>query len=146
METARRNPELPLSRLYRWTGRVLLKGNSEAGFLLLVPLRSYDGTVFGLCGIEVSDRMFKYLYSPGTSDYTDVFSVLAPYSDNLLHTESGLVAGNHYLTGFWPEEHLLSLIHIFPPQAARESTITRANNKAISFFIVVYLLKFSGQS
>ena len=106
METARRNPELPLSRLYRWTGRVLLKGNSEAGFLLLVPLRSYDGTVFGLCGIEVSDRMFKYLYSPGTSDYTDVFSVLAPYSDNLLHTESGLVAGNHYLTGFWPEEHL----------------------------------------
>lgn len=106
METARRNPELPLSRLYRWTGRVLLKGNSEAGFLLLVPLRSYDGTVFGLCGIEVSDRMFKYLYSPGSSDYVDVFSALAPYNDNILHTESGLVAGNHYLTGFRPEEHL----------------------------------------
>ena len=56
MDTARNNPELDLSRLYYWSGRVVLKGNSEAGFLLCIPLRTSEGEVFGLCGLEVSDR------------------------------------------------------------------------------------------
>mgnify|MGYP003502341155 FL=1 len=79
MNTARNNPDLPLSRLYYWTECVTLKGNSESGYLLCVPLRSYDGTVFGLCGIEISDRMFKSLYSPNSDTYDNMFSVVATY-------------------------------------------------------------------
>ena len=99
METARSNPDTPLSRLYYWTGRVTLKDNSEAGFLLCVPLRSRDGTVFGVCGIEVSDRMFKSLYSPETVSYENIFIVAAPSDGESLKTSEGIIAGNYYLTG-----------------------------------------------
>ena len=99
METARENPELALSRLYYWTGRVVLKGNSEAGFLLCVPLRTSDGEVFGICGLEVSDRMFKSLYTPEGGEFESIFTVMAPVCDGGLRTSQGLVAGNAYLTG-----------------------------------------------
>ncbi len=105
METARDNPELPLSRLYHWSGRVMLKNNSEAGFLLCVPLIASDGTVFGLCGIEVSDRMFKSLYTPGSDNFDELFAVAAPVFDGGLSTSEGLLAGNQYLSGTrWTED------------------------------------------
>ena len=99
METARENPDLPISRLYYWSGRVTLKGNSEAGFLLCVPLISSDGTVFGLCGVEVSDRMFKSLYTPEGGAYENIFTVMAPDCEQGLCTSKGMIAGNYYLTG-----------------------------------------------
>lgn len=99
MQTARDNPDLELSRLYYWTGRVALKGNSEAGFLLCIPLRSTDGTVFGLCGIEVSDRLFKSFYTPEGGNFENIFTVMAPDFENGLFTSRGLLAGNSYLTG-----------------------------------------------
>ena len=106
MDTARENETLPLSRLYYWTGRVTLHGNSEASFLLCVPLRSTDGTVYGVCGIEVSDRMFKQQYSPQESDYKDVFTVAAPVTNNVLQSSQGLFAGNSFLTGHRMTEDL----------------------------------------
>ncbi len=81
METARNNPELPLSRLYYWSGRITLKDNSEAGFLLCVPLIGSDGTVFGLCGVEMSDRLFKSFYTPEGGTYDNIFTVMAPNCD-----------------------------------------------------------------
>ena len=99
MDNARNYPELDLSRLYYWSGRTILKGNSEAGFLLCVPLRTSDGIVFGLCGVEVSDRMFKALYTPEGGNFESIFTVMAPNCDNGLCTSEGLVAGNAYLTG-----------------------------------------------
>ncbi len=99
MQTARENPELPLSRLYYWSGRVVLKGDSEAGFLLCVPLRAKDGTVFGLCGIQVSDRMFKSFYTPEGGDFENIFTVMSPECENGLCASRGLIAGNYYLTG-----------------------------------------------
>ncbi len=99
MQTARDNPELPLSRLYYWSGRTVLKGDSEAGFLLCVPLRASDGTVFGLCGIQVSDRMFKSFYTPEGGDFDNIFTVMSPKCENGLCASQGLIAGNYYLTG-----------------------------------------------
>ncbi len=99
LDTARANPELALSRLYYWSGRILLKGNSESGFMLCVPLRSEDGTVFGLCGIEVSDRMFKSFYTPEGGDFENIFTVMAPLCESGFCTSEGLIAGNYYLTG-----------------------------------------------
>ena len=105
MQTARDNPDLPLSRLYYWTGRVILKGNSEAGFLLCVPMISEDGTVFGVCGIEVSDRMFKLLYTPESDYFDEIFTVAAPVCEEGVCTSKGLLAGNKYLSGTrWDED------------------------------------------
>ena len=64
----------------------MLKGNSEAGFLLCVPLRADDGTVFGICGIEVSDRLFKSLYTPTGGNYENIFTVMSPRFENGLLT------------------------------------------------------------
>jgi len=111
MDTARSYSELPLSRLYYWTGRVTLQGNSEAGFLLCIPLRCRNGTVFGVCGIEVSDRLFKSLYSPDDSVYENVFAVAAPYGGGALHTSAGMIAGNSYLTGTRLTEDLTPVAH-----------------------------------
>ena len=99
MATARQNPETALSRLYYWSGRITLKGNSESGFLLCVPLRSEDGTVFGICGIEVSDRLFKSLYTPEGGSFENIFTVMAPVCEDGFCTSKGLIAGNYYLTG-----------------------------------------------
>lgn len=106
METARQHPSLALSRLYYWSDRVVLRGNSEAGFLLCVPLRSADGTVFGLCGLEVSDRMFKSLYTPEGGEFEHIFTVMAPAHGSELCISRGLVAGNAYLTGTRWEQDL----------------------------------------
>ena len=106
MENARANTLLPLSRLYYWTERVTLKNNSEAGFLLCIPLRSEDGTVFGVCGIEVSDRMFKQLYSPSDSTYQNVFTIAAPSLEDSLLASRGMIAGNYYLTANYIQEDL----------------------------------------
>ena len=99
MDTAREHADLAMSRLYYWSGRVVLKDNSEAGFLLCVPLRTSEGEVFGLCGVEVSDRMFKSLYTPEGGSFENIFTVMAPDCDNGLCTSKGLIAGNTYLTG-----------------------------------------------
>ncbi len=98
-QTARENPDLPLSRLYYWSGRTVLKDDSEAGFLLCVPLRASDGTVFGLCGIQVSDRMFKSFYTPEGGNFDNIFTVMSPKCENGLCASQGLLAGNYYLTG-----------------------------------------------
>lgn len=99
MNTARENSNLPISRLYYWSERVTLKGNSESGFLLCVPLRSKDNTVFGVCGIEVSDRLFKSMYSPECGIYDNIFTIMSPSNSETLFTSKGLIAGNYYLTG-----------------------------------------------
>lgn len=97
VDTAREHRELPLSRLYYWSPRHLLSGNSEAGMLLCIPLISGDGTVMGICGFEVSAMLFKQAYSPDNSTYTRVFSVLAPYDGTYCRMDQGLLAGNTYL-------------------------------------------------
>ena len=97
VNTAREHGELPLSRLYYWSPRTMLSGNSEAGMLLCVPLMADDGTVIGICGFEVSTMLFKQSYSPDNSTYTRVFSALAPFDGTDYHMDQGLLAGNTYL-------------------------------------------------
>ncbi len=98
IETAEANPDLPLSKLYYWSSRICLNDNSETGMLVCLPLRSSDGTVYGVCGIEVSDRMFKLLYSPEETNYHGAFTMAAPSDGRNLDAPNALIAGNSYLT------------------------------------------------
>lgn len=100
MDTAKKNSTLELSRLYYWTDRILLKGNSESGMLVCVPLISEKGDVYGVCGLQVSAMFFKVQYSPDNSRYAKIFSVLAPLKTDdplTLDFNGSLVAGNSYL-------------------------------------------------
>jgi len=98
LETSRQHADTPLSRLYYWSDCLCLIDNSEEGILLCLPLRSQEGVVYGLCGIEVSDRMFKMLYSPNEGSYSGIFSLAAPYNETALFADRGLPAGNTYLS------------------------------------------------
>ena len=89
--------DLPLSRLYYWSNRLLLVDNSESGMLLCVPLISENNTVYGICGYEVSSMLFKLCYSPDNTIYPRVFSTLSPISDQTMDIKYGLLAGNYYM-------------------------------------------------
>ncbi len=92
------NRNADLSRLYYWSERYLMEGNSEHVMLLSVPLIARDGTVYGVCGIEVSAMMFKRLYEPESVQFPRLFATIAPYDGETLNTGAGFVAGNSYLT------------------------------------------------
>ncbi len=97
LETARQNNGLDVSRLYYWSARHLMEGDSEHSIRLCIPLVSRNGTIYGLCGIEVSAMLFKNLYTPNSTEYPRAFAVFAPLRGGSIDTEAGLLAGNSYL-------------------------------------------------
>ncbi|MDR0405913.1 MAG: hypothetical protein LBH54_03845, partial [Clostridiales bacterium] len=56
---ARASGEVPLSRSYYWNPAETLAGDYEDALLLCVPVIASDGTVFGICGLEVNELLFK---------------------------------------------------------------------------------------
>jgi DNA-binding CsgD family transcriptional regulator len=98
LDTARQNNELDVLRLYYWSERYQMEEDSEQALRLCIPLIARDGTVYGICGMEISAMMFKNLYTPNDAEYLRVFAALAARKDNVLNTEKGLLAGNSYLT------------------------------------------------
>lgn len=99
ISVAKSQTETMLSRLYFWTDCFTLEENSEKCILLCVPLRSKDGDVFGICGFEVSARLFKQKYTPNDSNYRNVFTCAAPFEQETLYMKRGMIAGNSFLTG-----------------------------------------------
>lgn len=98
LDTARENRRLAVSRLYYWTERVTLEDGGESALLLCLPLRSSDGTVYGICGMEISAMLFKFRFCPDNFRYPGVFAALSPASQNVLYTNAGLISGSAYLT------------------------------------------------
>lgn len=91
---AAREQKLPLSRLYRWSEAMVLPGSSDRIMLCAVPLIASDGTVFGVCGFEVSEMLFKLSYAPASEGYDHLFCLLSPLEENTLHLNGALFAGN----------------------------------------------------
>lgn len=91
---AAREQELPLSRLYRWSEAIVLPHSSERIMLCTVPLTASDGTVFGVCGFEVSEMLFKLSYAPKSEDYDHLFCLLSPLEENTLRLSGALFAGS----------------------------------------------------
>ncbi len=91
---AAREQKLPLSRLYRWSEALVLPGSSDRVMLCTVPLIASDGTVFGVCGFEVSEMLFKLSYAPKSEGYDHLFCLLSPLEENTLHLRGALFAGN----------------------------------------------------
>ena len=56
-------PDIPLENAYDFTNIVSIPGTSEKATLLTFPVRSPDGTVWGICGYEISDHAFKIKYA-----------------------------------------------------------------------------------
>lgn len=84
----------PFSRLYRWSEGKSLPGSSERNMLCSVPLIASDGTVFGLCGFEVSEMLFKLSYTPKSERYDHLLCLLSPLEENTLRLSGALFTGD----------------------------------------------------
>lgn len=94
-EAANLNPNLPLSRLYYWSAPLKLTGASEVVMLCSVPLIDSGGNVFGVCGFEISEMLFKLSYMPDNSIFKRLFCVLSPVTEHTLEFHQSMFAGGY---------------------------------------------------
>jgi len=78
---------------YRWDTRIKLPGMWEEVMLLMVPYTGTDGTVYGICGLEISEALFSLQHPAADSEFGNLVTVLAPVGEDGMHLEQGLVGG-----------------------------------------------------
>ena len=94
--------DTPLDRpaqRYFWSRRIDLKW--ESAMLLCVPIVGSDGTVYGVCGVELSALYFQFSYPALEGKFGSAVTVLAPIQDSRLLLSDGLVGSVNgtYLDG-----------------------------------------------
>ncbi len=112
MDTAQ-NSALSVSRLYRWSKSTILPNNTERIMLCAVPLIAEDGTVFGLCGFEVSEMLFELSHTPQGEDYDHLLCIFSPFEEKELYLEGALFAGDFAAS---PEAPAHTQMMIFPDE------------------------------
>ena len=95
--------DTPLDRpaqRYFWSRRIDLKDTWESAMLLCVPIVGSDGTVYGVCGVELSALYFQF-YPALEGKFGSAVTVLAPIQDSRLLLSDGLVGSVNgtYLDG-----------------------------------------------
>ena len=83
---------LPLEKTYRFTDLVTLPGTSEKVILVVVPVMGNDGTVYGLCGYEVSNSYFMAHHAQMTR-IRHLTGLVTFGSGDALDTSEGLSCG-----------------------------------------------------
>ncbi len=58
-----KSAELPLERAYYFTEVFTLPGTSERAMLMEIPVVSANGTIYGLCGFEISAAYFRNIFA-----------------------------------------------------------------------------------
>ena len=67
--------KLPLQHAYRFTDVFTLPGTSERAVLFTLPIVGGDGTIYGLCGFEISESYFKHLFSQPSNLGHAIFAI-----------------------------------------------------------------------
>ncbi|MDY3014609.1 MAG: LuxR C-terminal-related transcriptional regulator [Evtepia sp.] len=96
--------DMPLTRpaeRYFWSQRFDLKDTWESAMLLCVPIVGSGGTVYGVCGVEISALYFQFSYPTVEGQFGSAVTVLAPIRDGRLQLSEGLVGSvsGTYLDG-----------------------------------------------
>ena len=92
-------PDRPLEKAYFITEVVTLPGTSEKIMLIALPIRAQDGTVYGICGFELSETTFKtYHAQPSTLQH--LVGVFTKAKDDKIDISKsftcGVSGGYHY--------------------------------------------------
>ena len=92
---------IPDMECYFWSRRINLKDTWESAMLLCVPIVGSDGTVYGVCGVEISALYFQFSYPTVETQFGSAVTVLAPVQDNRLLLSDGLTGSVNgtYLDG-----------------------------------------------
>ena len=94
-----------LDASYRITDLFTLPGTSEKAVLMTVPLFGKDGTVYGLCGFEVTQQHFKLIHRQPTN-LPHMVCLLSPNNDGILDADAGLSCGVSNGYYFAPKDKL----------------------------------------
>ncbi len=86
---------------YFWSHRINMKDTWESAMLLCVPVVGSNGTVYGVCGVEISAQYFQLSYPAVQGQFGSAVTVLAPIQDSRLRLSEGLVGSVNgtYLDG-----------------------------------------------
>ncbi|NLO25478.1 MAG: hypothetical protein GX114_04965 [Clostridiales bacterium] len=95
MAAALSNPDLPLSRLYYWCPSFTLQNTNEEVMLCSVPLMDSNNNVFVVCGLEISEMLFKLSHMPKRTLYSRLFCVLTPMDENAMVFNRSMFAGGY---------------------------------------------------
>ncbi|NLX63615.1 MAG: helix-turn-helix transcriptional regulator [Clostridiaceae bacterium] len=95
METVRNNAEKPLSRLYYWYTDNSLYNNDNKVMLCIAPLIATDGTIYGVCGFEVSLLLFKLSYIPDIPISDAVFTMLSKVENNAFNLNLSFISAKY---------------------------------------------------
>ena len=95
INTARDNSGLPLSKLYYWCPNMALPNTTDKVMLCTVPLMASDGTIYGVCGFEVSSLLFKLSYIPDSIISDTVFSLLSKSENQAFDCSSSFMAAEY---------------------------------------------------
>ena len=84
-----------------WTSRESLPDTWENVILLMVPILSDNGSVQGICGVELSELFLKHYYPIYEYEYGNMVTILAPLEDQCLNLEKGMTGSlkGTYLEG-----------------------------------------------
>ena len=82
-----------ITKEYKYTEKSKLANMWEEVILLSVPFTGADGTVYGVCGLELSEALFSLWHPAFKSEYGPFVTVIAPYDGETFHLEKGLVGG-----------------------------------------------------
>ena len=93
---------------YFWSRRIDLKGTWESAMLLCVPIVGSDGTVYGICGVEISALYFQLSYPAADGQFGSAVTALAPIQDSRLLLMDGLVGS---VTGTYLDGQETLVIH-----------------------------------
>jgi DNA-binding CsgD family transcriptional regulator len=104
------NNQLSLSRLYYWSSPVTLPGTSEEVMLCTVPLIDSKHNVYGVCGFDISEMLFKLSHMPYNHTYSRMFCTLSPISGNSLDIRRSMIAGGYSVKYLSEEDTTLKVV------------------------------------
>lgn len=93
IQIAMENPDIALSRLYYWDGPLMLPDTSEEVMLCTIPIVASDGSIYGVCGYDISSMLFKLAHMPMNDVYNRMFCMLAPLKGSKICISSSMLAG-----------------------------------------------------
>ena len=127
---------LALSRLYYWNPSTSMPGTNEDIMLCSIPLIDSKGSVFGVCGFEVSSMLFKLSHMPDNDTYQRIFCVLSPYSEDALTISQAFFAGGYSLRNIVKENQSLVVKnnHPFSSYRLEDGTLYSGLNKQLNLY------------
>ncbi len=99
-DEALKNDSLPLDKACHIHDITTLPGTSERVMLVSVPFVGANGKVYGICGFEVSESLFKSIHAQPTT-LEHLICVFSKRSDDTVDIDNGLscgVNGGYYLS------------------------------------------------